>query len=352
MKTTGTIGMSLALATLIVLGTTGCGSDGDSTPAVGSTAVDITVERGKVYDATVTDSATPQQVATQKSGKNVYTFVKAPVYPVKVNGGWIDVNGNGKLDPTDVKLDIEMKSYSTTVTPLTTAIASASTKKERDLMLQELADELNVAGVGSDTQVTLADLLKVPSEAPRDVMVAANAIFKDMKEKNTSKPELTAVMSQFNTLYSKDATALSIESEVIANLISQGVIGNVSADYILKYGDKVVTPPTGGDKEVVTPPTGGDKEVPNGYKNVFIYKNLTSQEAEIFLNLNNYETGLKIEYTSSTTSCTDFGFTFASEAITQQTFIKESGATCAESDSSKIPGKPSGTTNIISYNNN
>ena len=67
---------SITLATLLL---TGCGGgSSDSVPAGTSTAVDITVERGKVYDANVTDSSTPPKVATQNSGQNVYRFAKIP----------------------------------------------------------------------------------------------------------------------------------------------------------------------------------------------------------------------------------------------------------------------------------
>lgn len=86
LKQSKKLGMSLALATLLSLGVSGCGGSSDGASA-GVTGVDVTVERGKVYDANVTDSSTPAQVASQKNGKNVYTFANAPTYPVVVTGG-------------------------------------------------------------------------------------------------------------------------------------------------------------------------------------------------------------------------------------------------------------------------
>lgn len=240
MKTKQTIGMSLVLATLISLGATGCSDSDDSsgtTPA--STATDVTVERGKVYDANVTDSSTPAQIATQKQGQNVYTFAKAPVYPVVVNGGWIDVNDDGLMDKNDTLLDIEMKSYGITVTPITTVIARESNATKREEMLQDLVNELNTAGVGSATQVTVADLLKVPSAAPHDVMVVANATFKDMKENNTSDLALEDIMTQFSTINSalgEGATSTDAEQVVMTSLESQSLVTKVSDKEIFEYG--------------------------------------------------------------------------------------------------------------------
>ncbi len=215
-------GMSLALATALSLGVSACSSSDDAGVTPASTGTDVTVERGKVYDANVTDSSNPAQVATEKSAQNVYTFANAPTYPVVVNGGWIDVNDDGKMDTSDVKLDIEMKSYGTTVTPITTVMATESNATKREAMLQELADKLNATGTGSDTKVTVADLLKVPSDAPRDVMVVANATYKEMKDNvGVSVPDLDNVMAQFtaiNSAIGSEGTAVAAEKLVISDL--------------------------------------------------------------------------------------------------------------------------------------
>lgn len=229
MKQNNKIGMSLALASLITLGVTGCGDSNNANDnnnddvkkplVVKSSTVDITVERGKVYDANVSDSSTPAQVAIQKSGKNIYTFAKAPTYPVVVNGGWIDVNDDGKMDTSDIKLDIEMKSYGTTVTPITTFLADVD-EKVREKKLNDLLSRLNEAGIGSDTIITAKELLQVPSKAPRDVFVAANAIYKDIKEHSNALPSEDAVISQFTTINTlgTNANAKDFEKLVIADL--------------------------------------------------------------------------------------------------------------------------------------
>ena len=225
---------SITLATLLL---TGCGGgSSDSVPAGTSTAVDITVERGKVYDANVTDSSTPPKVATQNSGQNVYRFAKIPTYPVIVNGGWIDVNDDGVMDTGDVNLDIEMKSYCTAVTTITTYIADAN-ETLRNKKLDALLTRLNANGVGVDVKITTKDLLKVPSLAPRDVFVTANAIYKDIKENSGALPDEDAILSQFATIdtLGTNATAKDFEMQVVADLVTSGDVAAVSNKDIFEY---------------------------------------------------------------------------------------------------------------------
>ena len=230
------IGMSIALASILSLGVTGCGSSDDGAVA-GIAGIDITVERGKVFDANVTDSSSPAQVASQKSAQNVYTFAGAPVYPVLVNGGWIDVNDDGAMDASDVKLDIVMRSYSTTVTPVTTFIADAN-ETVRENNLNALVARLNEAGVGTDANITAEDLLKVPSLAPRDVFVAANAIYKDMKENANALPDENAILTQFATIdtLGADATAKDFEVQIVADLVTNGNAVEVTTQEIFEFG--------------------------------------------------------------------------------------------------------------------
>ncbi|QSZ42008.1 hypothetical protein GJV85_07765 [Sulfurimonas aquatica] len=232
------IGMSLALVTVLSLGVTGCTSDSnDSAPGT-----DVVVERGKVFGANVTDSSSPAQVATQKSRQNVYTFTNEPVYPVLVNGGWIDVNDDGVMDLNDVKLDIEMRSYTTTVTPVTTFIADAN-ETIRDSKLNDLVARLNANGVGEAGSVTAEDLLKVPSKAPRDVFVVANAIYKDMKENSNALPDENAVLTQFGTIDSSlgaDATAKDFEVKVIGDLVTNKNVFAVNNSEIALFNKDIL----------------------------------------------------------------------------------------------------------------
>lgn len=327
------IGMSLALASVLALGTTGCGGSSDNgTPATvtPSTATDVTVERGKVYDANVTDSSTPAQVATQKIGKNVYTFAKAPTYPVVVNGGWIDVNGDGKQGTEDVPLDIQMKSYTTTVTPITTYVADAN-KTIRKQKLEALAAELNANGVGEDANVTVEDLLKVPSDAPSDVMITANAIYKDYKEHNsTTQTDNDAVLSQFSTIEGYVAVGIVgdakvYEEAVMQNLINQNLIKAYTQAYIDSLTPTVTPPVTdGGDTTTGsgnTTTSGGNNTAEttlpdlSTYNYIVIYKNVSQAQADSFVSVNtSNNTGY--EYAYATANCEDFGFT-SSDILSQ-----------------------------------
>ena len=158
-----------------------------------SNPTDVTVERGKVYDAIVTDAN--GQVATQKSNKNVYTFKQPPVYPITATGGWIDVDNDGNMTKADVELDLNLTSYSNIITPITTYIA------DKDITIREK----KLAQLSKDMNCTKDDLLKVPSLASDvDVLLAVNAIYKTMKDFNAtdihSTEHLNALKDNFKEL--------------------------------------------------------------------------------------------------------------------------------------------------------
>lgn len=84
------------LVLVLSIGLNGCGgggggsSTGNSVPTVNNPIpTSVTVERGKVYDATVVDSE--NHIAIQKNGTNIYRFDDVPKYPITVTNGWIDV---------------------------------------------------------------------------------------------------------------------------------------------------------------------------------------------------------------------------------------------------------------------
>ena len=167
----------------------GCGSSSDSEETkTASSAVDVTVERGKVYGAVVKDSSSPALIATQNGGSNAYRFTTAPTYPVIVTGGWIDVNDNGVMDSSDVNLDIEMKSYSNTVTPVSTYLASFdSDLREGELM--KLRDAINNSIVLEADKVTTEDLLQLPSISKNKAAILANSMYLLFKTDNQVNAE-------------------------------------------------------------------------------------------------------------------------------------------------------------------
>ena len=170
--------------------------------------------------------------------KNIYTFANAPTFPVVVNGGWIDVNDDGVMDANDTVLDIEMKSYGTTVTPVTTFIADVN-ETVRENKLNDLVEKLNTASTRNDGNITAKDLLKVPSLAPRTVYVTANAIYKSMKEHNNTIPSESEIVTEFGNLdtlgLGADATAKDFEVQVVGALVLAGNAKKVSNQDVFEF---------------------------------------------------------------------------------------------------------------------
>jgi len=257
-------GMSLAVISALGLGLVGCGSsDSDSTPAQTTTekTVDtiktVTVERGKVYDANVTDSSTPNQTATQEEGTNNYTFENAIVYPVKVNGGFIDVDGDGKYSEGDLDLDMELISYEDKVTAISTYISKDEDglpipyEADRQAKLDELAKKLDDANATAQDIATLAsDLLKLPSEQTTKAQTATNAIYAQMVDKNSTDISLDTVKDTADKLQdivnsnpnftdlNSSAMAMALEKAIIADPKMDGGTDNpmstVTADDVTK----------------------------------------------------------------------------------------------------------------------
>lgn len=215
---------SLSLLTVLALsvGFNGCGG-GSSTPTVNQpTPTAVTVERGKVYDATVVDSQ--NNVGTQKVGTNTYVFDDIPKYPITVTGGWIDVDSDGRKTTADVELTTPMKSYSTNVTPISTYIADVnSTVRE---------NRLNTLAI--KTGVSIDELLKLPSTGNTDAMLVQNSVFKKIKLAGSiSDINISDIKSEFDRLKAiatqnadKNSSQLAviIEKEVISNLMTAGKV--------------------------------------------------------------------------------------------------------------------------------
>ncbi len=228
-------GISLAVLSALSFGFTGCGSDDSSSTQTqesetntGNATKTVTVERGKVYDANVTDSSTPEQTATQNEGTNTYTFANEITYPVKVNGGFIDVDSDGQYSEGDLELNIEMISYEDKVTPITTYISKDENgnyeddAEKRELKLQELSTQLN------DESANIEDLMKLPSEASTKSQMAINSVYAEMLDENSTAINLGEVstrVSNFENMMSENKfqdlnsseMALELEKALIAD---------------------------------------------------------------------------------------------------------------------------------------
>ena len=108
------------VSTITALLLVGCGA-GSTSDGLSSTSTDITVERGPVYGAFVMD-ATGNRAVFLGDGK--YRFTKQVVYPITVDGGYIDVNRNSKIDAGEIRLPYTLQANKGSVITMATTIAS------------------------------------------------------------------------------------------------------------------------------------------------------------------------------------------------------------------------------------
>ncbi len=183
----------LAMATL-----SGCGGGGGSSSGSPVETQGITVERGPVKGATVTDAN--NKIGVQLGTTNVYYIPKPVTYPVTVTGGWVDVNNDNVKDAGDIVLDKVMKSYSAIVTPVSSAIVDPDPAK-RLAMWNKLA-------LLHDT--TVINLQKLPSQGDVKAIALHNAIFKESYDNNISMGALFT----FDTLNDPtDTKVISLKNE-------------------------------------------------------------------------------------------------------------------------------------------
>jgi hypothetical protein len=91
---------ALAMTGLLSLLISGCGGGGDGRGPAASSFADITVERGPLLHALVSDA---DGNMAGNLGNGVYRFNDVPTYPISTVGGYIDVNRSGSVDEGDVK---------------------------------------------------------------------------------------------------------------------------------------------------------------------------------------------------------------------------------------------------------
>lgn len=215
------ITISLVSASLLFSGCGGGSSGGTDTPTTS-----VEVERGKVYDSNVVDAT--GKVATKTVGSNIYVFSGVPTYPITASGGWIDLDGDGEMTTSDIALDVNLTSYSNTVTPITTYIADTN-PTIREQRLQELAQNLGT---------TTDNLLKVPSKGTKDTVIAANAIFKEMKTTPNTIPttlsitDINGTLTSLKTTYNQSFTG-ETDMVILAKTFEQAVV-NANSELFTK----------------------------------------------------------------------------------------------------------------------
>jgi len=287
--------LSLAVVTALSIGFTACGGGGSSSGGGSTATTDVEVERGKVYDANVTDSSTPSKVAKMTVGSNIYTFTGTPTYPIVASGGWIDVDGDGNMTTADIVNDLNLTSYSNVITPITSYLGDISTT-EGKLKLDKLVADMNVSK---------EDLLKVPSKSSANAIVIANAIYKKRKQtpavkmSDISFDDLNSTVTGLKTLLvgHDSATlpelAILVENQVVNTDLS-GIVIKLDAT---KISEILVKRPT----ETTDDTSGIDTT-----KEITLVKNVSSV-------LDSEETTHTM---SNTTSCIGLGYTSLLTTIT------------------------------------
>ena len=359
---------SICGLTLIAVMINGCGGGG-STPTINTnddTPVDIEVERGKVYDANVTDVNGVQ--AQQQGELNIYRFQTEPAYPITVNGGWIDIDGDGNMtNGVDLALDINLTTYSgRVVTPITTYIADAN-ETIRGLKLQELMTE-----VGATSQ---EELLQAPSKGSSATVIAANAIYKVIKEKeqagtynlaNFGIDDINSTLTDLKTTYNQSFTAKSgaelardFESQVVStysSIFSGSTLDPTKIAILLGSRPNEIpiipsTPTQPSESIPNTQPSTEDGTVIGGidfgkYNNVLIYKNT----------LQTFTSSLPYVYEEYTVQnreilCEELGFTMIQETEYEKILPNGTKTYCTQVDFSRLEGY-SGTYSVIAGRNN
>ena len=200
----------------------GCGGgSGDSSSATPSsvTPTDVTVERGAIFGATVTDANGIEATAT--AGSNVYKFANTPKYPIKATGGVIDIDADATT--TNDQIDFsnkELTSYSTVITPITDYLGDTTS----DAGKAKLASLKTLSGITDNDDL----LKKVPSAVGKnELLVLTNAIYSIQNDNSITEKSIENVTSKFDTLKviaedhkddSKEEIAKILEEKVISDL--------------------------------------------------------------------------------------------------------------------------------------
>jgi hypothetical protein len=186
---------------------TGCG--GSSGDATASESTDITVERGPVLGALVLDGNGKR--ATEV-GNGLYRFAKGMSYPVTVDGGYIDVNRNDRVDAGEVRLTFGMEIDSGSAATLVNTIARNA---EIKAMLQ------NRFGLSE------AEIEDATPGSSREIAAVSDALYAYCLENGVEPSRLTLTeMEQIGErieerlqLYREDnRSVVELEEELIAGL--------------------------------------------------------------------------------------------------------------------------------------
>ena len=202
---------------------------GGGTSSTSNSTTDITVERGAVWGATVTDAT--GKTATQKVGdSNIYTFNSAITYPVKSVGGIIDIDGDSST--TDDIFDFtgkELISYTNVITPITNYLGDITSEAGKAKLAK-----LESLGLTKDDLVNTVASKSTTKKA--EMISLTNALFELMNDSDTNNDDLTnetnynSFKSRFDTFVNmiKDDVAInaSASSQALEETVLKGILTN------------------------------------------------------------------------------------------------------------------------------
>lgn len=129
MKTYHTLAITMISATLLAACDGGGGGNATNAPTI----TDLTVERGPMLYANVSDA---NGVPAQNMGNGVYRFSGTITYPLSTMGGYIDVNRSGTIDVGDIKAgELRLRVNAGTTLSIASTLAQDTTIKARLLDL-------------------------------------------------------------------------------------------------------------------------------------------------------------------------------------------------------------------------
>jgi len=213
--------LKYSISTISIIGLiSGCG-DSSSQPAdtkINQNNTTVYVERGPVLQSIVQDAN--GNYATNKINTNQYTFNNTPAYPITASGGWIDIDQDGNKTTSDIVLDINLTSYSSNITPITTLLSESNITK-REALENKLLSISNLTDKN--------DLYKLPSvSGKQSLAVLVNSIYKTSKEQNNSINQLFSyknlVTDSNNTLQNE---FISLNSETNSSIFKNGKIDSL-----------------------------------------------------------------------------------------------------------------------------
>lgn len=215
-----TLSHTLMAASAAALLLAGCGGTSG-----GTTATDITVERGPLLYANVTDA--DGQVAAMQ-GNGVYRFETAPVYPVTSYGGVIDMNRNNVIDEGDVIASrLKLQTAEGTAATIVTSLAENAAIKT---MLQQT---FNL----SETQI----YNETPS-SDKAIAALSDEVYKYSVEHNVSDPSQltleametlrTQIAARIEAYEASDLDAAALEQAMVQNETSLQVLTQTQAENV------------------------------------------------------------------------------------------------------------------------